>query len=290
MSSVNAGSSLPPPQERERWFLIIGCQRSGTTLMRLILESHSQVQCWDEQISYAVLSGRRRTTPERSRPLLGLKVPCLTEQLAGPSLWDPHLLPEVPNFYAGQRLIFMVRDVRDTIASMQGLRPNGKAWLDTHLLLSLRKKLAKDVAFKARYAADLAQLRRARHPRLARAAFYWRYKSEALFDYLDRGFPVLPLRYEDVVRRPQLELLRVCGFLQVPWEPALLRHQTFPHAEVNDEGLAVGGTDPARAIDVRSVDRWRTSFSDDQLEEMLRFAGDLQASLYPEQTAVTTCR
>lgn len=36
-------------------FYIIGCQRSGTTLMRLILDSHPQVSCVDESSAYDLL-------------------------------------------------------------------------------------------------------------------------------------------------------------------------------------------------------------------------------------------
>jgi hypothetical protein len=38
-------------------FFILGCQRSGTTLLRLILESHPDIFCYDEIKAYAVLQG-----------------------------------------------------------------------------------------------------------------------------------------------------------------------------------------------------------------------------------------
>ena len=267
--------------DQERWFFIVGCQRSGTTLLRLILDCHSQIQCCDESVSYAVIAGRR-PPPVQERPLLGMKIPCLTEQLAGSLLWDAFVLPEVPNFYCGQRILFIVRDVRDTIASMLALRPHGRSWVDTHLLPCLRSKIRRDPAFKRRYAADLAMLQDARHPRLARAAFYWRYKTDALFDYLDRGFPVLPLRYEDLTRQAELELLRVCGFLRVPWETGLLHHPAFAHGELTEDEVAVGGTDPRRPIDTTSIDRWHDVFTGEQLEEILHVAGVAQARFYPE--------
>jgi hypothetical protein len=261
-------------------FFIIGCQRSGTTMLRLVLECHSQIQCWDEAMAYAVISGCREA-PARERPRLGIKVPCLTEQLANPSLWDAMVMPETANVYRGQPLLFIVRDVRDTIISMRRLHHYGRPWLDTHLLPTLRAKISRDTAFRRRYAPDIARLETARHRKLARAAFYWRYKVEALFDYLARGFPVLLLRYEDVVKQPSIELLRICGFLQVPWESGLLRHETFPHTALNDKGLAMGGADPTRAIDARSVEQWRDAFSDDELDEIAQFAGELHTSLYP---------
>jgi hypothetical protein len=266
---------------RDRCFFIVGCQRSGTTLMRLILECHSRIQCCDEAVSYGVIAGRQ-SPPIQERPLLGFKIPCLTEQLGNTSLWDAFVLPEVPNVYCGQPVLFMVRDVRDTIASMLSLRPQGRSWLETHMLPCLRSKIRRDSVFRKRYASDLAQLDSARHPKLARAAFYWRYKVDALVDCLDHGFPVLLIRYEDLVRQAHLELLRVCGFLRIPWEAGLLRHHTFVHGELGEDGLTVGGTDANRPIDGASIHKWSHLFNSEELEEIVRFAGDAHAHLYPE--------
>lgn len=36
-------------------FFISGCQRSGTTMLRLILESHPFIQCFDEVAGYDIL-------------------------------------------------------------------------------------------------------------------------------------------------------------------------------------------------------------------------------------------
>lgn len=266
------------------YFFIVGCQRSGTTLMRLILECHSRIQCCDESSAYNVL--RHVETPRAERPRLGLKVPCITEQLLNRVLWDYYLIRDaIRNEYCGQPIVFMTRDARDTVSSMQRLRIhgepwNGAAWTDGYLTPSLRSKTVNEAPFRTRYADDLARLRRAKHVGLARAAFYWRYKCEALLDYVNAGLPVLLVRYEDLVAHPARELLRVCGFLRIPWEPSLLAHHTEAHGDVEHGGLAIGGTDPSRPIDGLSIGRWRTDFDDEQLDEMTAFAGEMQQMLY----------
>jgi hypothetical protein len=266
---------------RDDLFFIVGCQRSGTTLMRLILDCHERIRCLDESMSYAAIGGRCSVLNREAR-MLGLKVPCLTEQLANDSLWDPVLLARTPNVYDRHRALFMVRDVRDTIASMLALRTSGAPWLDIYLRPCLMAKSRHEPAFARRYAAELGRVKQARHPRLARAALYWRYKTEVLFDYLDRGFPVLLVRYEDLVRQASIELLRVCGFLQVRWEAGLLEHAVFAHGELNADGTAVGGTDAHRPIDSRSLGRWQQVFSQDELEEIVTFAGEPFRRLYPD--------
>ena len=95
------------------------------------------------------------------------------------------------------------------------------------------------------------------------------------------------VRYEDLVMQPHHELLRVCGFLQVPWEPSLLSHSTSAHTDVEPDGAAIGGTASKRAIDARSVGRWRDTFNDDQLEDILQFAGAFQSFIYPPGVSVS---
>ena len=266
-------------RDGDTWFLIIGCQRSGTTLMRLVLDCHSRIQCIDEPVSYGVLSGRAKV-PCAGHCLIGLKVPCLTEQLGDETLWDPIFLPEIPNTYARQPLVFMVRDVRDTIVSMKGLRVAGVPWFESCLTPTLEAK-RRTGDFMERYGGDIAALDEARYPELARAALYWRYKVEALHDHDARGFPTDIVRYEDLVAAPRAVLTRVCTFLGVPWEEGLLDHASAAHRGVDGGGMAIGGTNARRPIDSRSTNRWCTAFSDDEVAEILRFAGPIQASLYP---------
>jgi hypothetical protein len=102
-------------------FFILGCQRTGTTLLRLILESHPDVFCYDELIGYAVLQKPAIETFPQA-PLVGFKLPCWTEQLTKPLLFDEGVDGSCRSFYGGEKILFLQRGVRDTIASMLKLR------------------------------------------------------------------------------------------------------------------------------------------------------------------------
>jgi Sulfotransferase domain len=268
--------------EHDHWFFILGCQRSGTTLLRLILECHPDVQCCDEWMAYHVLASRLEVT--RERPLVGFKVPRLTEQFGNAAFTEIAGTP-VPNLYLGRPLIFMVRDVRDVVASMLKLRINGMTWLDRWGKPVLESKVANDAAFCERYGPAFEALGHSRFPHVGAAGLYWRYKVEALFDYLRTGRQVLMVRYEDLVHRPAVELVRVCGFLGIRWEPALLDHPQFPHGELMRDGMAIGNTNPQRGIDDSSVGQWRSTFREEEISEILRFAGPAQATLYTPNEA-----
>jgi len=246
--------------------------------MRLVLECHSCITCIDEPMSYRVIARIGKTGGCGS--LVGLKTPCVTEQLDSSSLYDPFFLTKIPNTYERQPLVFLVRDVRDTVVSMLALRLHGRRWYDVCLMPTLAAKRLHDERFVHDYGGALASADEARHPTLARAALYWRYKVESLDRYIRCGFPALMVRYEDLVASPREELSNVCALLKVPYEEGLLDHPRMDHAAVDGDGFAIGGTDVRRPIDTASAGRWRGKLGDEELDIVLRFAGPVQAALY----------
>ena len=250
--------------------------------MRLILECHSRIKCYDEWSSYRILGQMRE--PSRQRPLVGLKVPQLTEQLAAPYLRDDAAIragtPGVANSYCGEKVIFMIRDARDAVASMLNLR----FWLSRFGDSVLEAKISGDPGFAERYSVEIHRAEVSAHRQVARAALIWRYKVDALAEYIGKGYPVIPVKYESLVAQPRVELSNVCKILSVRYEGSLLRHPSMPHRGLRSDGLATGKTDPKRSIDDTAVGRWRHAFSAPQIEEILRIAGPAQQRLYSDGT------
>jgi sulfotransferase family protein len=266
-------------------FFITGCQRSGTTLTRLVLECHSQVHCYDELHAYAILSGAAPDEEPQGVRRWGFKIPRWAEQLTDPWLWDEGLPEATTNFYRGQPILFLLRDVRDTIASMLKLRSGEVSWLEVWPTRIVEAKVERDPGFRSRFAQELDLLAKATYRTLATAALYWKYKTIAFLDYQKRGLPVLAIPYEDLAARPETVLPRVCHFLGVPFESQLLDHPRLPHPETSANGLTVGDTDPRRRIDADSVGQWQRLLTPDQTREILAIAGDLPdrlSSAYPE--------
>src|SRR5262245_59955667 len=169
-------------------FFIIGCQRSGTTLLRLVLECHSQIKCYDEHMAYRILLGDgsyNEHSQTQHRPITGFKVPFLTEQLVS---WAASL-PHIANPYAGERLLFMVRDARDTVVSMFNLKMDNLSWFDKCGMPRLLERIERLESFRARYAVPLKRLRLAGQNHIAHAALYWRYKVDAYVEYVNHEFP-----------------------------------------------------------------------------------------------------
>jgi len=259
-------------------FLIAGCQRTGTTLMRMILESHSMIRCFDETLAYSALAKEEYAAPSNAK-LIGLKIPRWTEQLTEPTLRDLGLDVECPNFYRGQKIIFLLRNVKDTVASMVKLKFGTESWLETWGKPILDWKIQQNDKFRMRFHDEIEKLKSSPEQLVAAGALYWKYKTLSYFDYCNKRFRVHGVRYETLVTNPEPVLQSVCGFLGVPWERQLLNHAQLPHGELSKNGLAIGNTDPLKPIHRESVGQWKRFFNDLQASEIMRIAGDVETLL-----------
>jgi len=247
--------------------------------MRLVLESHPSISCLDEDQSYRLLLGldrwrtRRLLGRCRASGSLGLKIPLFTEQLLDRRVRYEEF-GSFRNFYRhGHRILFMHRDVRDVVASMLRLeQPDGGMWIDRYGRRILAERM-RERTFAARYAHLLAWLKNRDFPPHAVAALYWCYKSEAYLDYRAAGLPVLGVRYERLVHQPEQTLRAVLEFLGSEWSECVLSHPAFRHGELRSDGLAIGGTDPKRAIDTTSVGNFSDVLRPGELSDVQAIAG-----------------
>ncbi len=262
-------------QER---FFILGCQRTGTTLMRLIIETHPDVFCYDELKGYGVLQNPELEDRPSTR-LIGFKIPRWTEQLTCDVLFDEG--PEGPcnNFYNGEKILFLFRDVLDTISSMFKLNVGQASWCESWVPPIIETKLARDPAFRTRYNEELDIIENCDSRLVGLAALYWKYKTEAFFSYSAQGFPVAPVSYEQLVEEPRPVLEFICRHLGIPFHENLLRHNEFQHAELFGNGLTLGNTDPGKPIQPTSIGQWRRFLSDQDLELIAQISGDLPAKV-----------
>jgi hypothetical protein len=266
---VPAGFPLRPDA-----VLIVGSQRSGTTLMRLVLEAHPSFRCFDEKTAYRILGGLLEALPSDRRPVY--KIPRYTEQLDAPP-WSDFGAPPAVVTYGGQPVVFMVRDPLDAAASILRLRDG--AWYDTWLGPILDARARRDPRFAERWSADRARAEAGPSPRAAIAACYWVYKTEALERYRASGMPVFAVGYERLVSEPEPVLRALLAALGAPWDESVLLHHRRAHAEVEHDGLTVGDTDPARAIDPDGIGGWRAVLDAAGADEVRRVAGPLCARL-----------
>lgn len=256
-------------------FFISGCQRSGTTMLRLILESHPAIQCYDEVVGYNLLIQEARNMGsefhvKEPATLLGFKIPRFTEQLTWPEYSDPDY-GVFPSFYKNEKVIHIYRNVLDVVGSMMRLKTiDGTSWLDRYGRSILQAQAANSnisELYKKKYEA----LERQGFPGHMVGALYWEIKNQGFFDLVEQNKPVYGVRYESLVNSPKNELRKMSQFLGVKWNDQFLNHQEHPHGELDENGFAIGETDSRRPIDTKAINGYRNILTEEQIKNVMHY-------------------
>ena len=227
---------------------IIGTQRSGTTLLRLMLDSH-------ENIAVGFESGFMLAVDHIKR-LPGWNYGKNWYRRYG--MDEEELNARIRDFYSG---IFS-----DYAAA------NGKArWGEKTPNLA-------PMAEMARIFPDAQFVCIVRHAgAVASSLKRWNYTFERAIDYwvesnrrIKRLAPKLGTervhvcRYEDLVSDPRAVLGDIMSFLDEPWSDDLLRHHEIQTARGTPSSVE-GGTRVDRPVDAGAIDQWRGQLSDAEL-------------------------
>jgi Sulfotransferase family len=212
--------------------IVLGVGRSGTTLLRVMLDRNTALAIPYESFFVTALAHRHGSRPELDdflddlgrfyqlyewgiapedvRPRLregmttGEAIAAVFEVYAereGKPRWGdktPLYMSQIPlleRLFPAAIWVHLVRDGRDAALSFLELPADfsGKTWAQPRTVAQ----------FAARWRTEILAARRlARHP----------------------GNRYLELRYEDLVTEPERELRRVCEHASLSWEPAMLDH------------------------------------------------------------------
>jgi len=243
--------------------LITGCQRSGTTLTNLILDSHPDINGIDEIDFQASRITEYLNDPVFS-PAISWKLPAISHNFAAIKI--------IP----GLKVLWCVRDPRSVVASMVKLRLSINTRLDApwslhplggimeiNNLLSalkinssdwLKPALRRLQQITQKYPADTTH-----YDAVLAGALCYRLKNELPAIYQKHGINFHIVKYEDLVRNPKHEVRNILTFIGLPWNEQVLEHHLL-HA-----GISVGNTDNTRSIDSNSIEKWISQLTKDDL-------------------------
>ena len=243
--------------------LITGCQRSGTTLLNLILDSHPGILGVDEMDFEKYHAEKSKSGTAGRNRLVSLKLPMAAHSL---------------EFIAGydiSKILWCVRDPRDVVASMINLQgdyqdrplvfaanPYGALGEISACLEALRDQLPTRLEQPlSRYRELLTKSYFSWEHRdmVLSSALCWVLKNQMPSRYDEAGIPYLVINYEKLVADPEKETRKVTNYLGLEWNDRLLKHHLLHH------GISVGMTDNTRPVDSRSIGRWRNEFSPEEL-------------------------
>jgi hypothetical protein len=275
-----------PESSGPGFLFLVGRGRSGTTLLKAMLDAHPAVcvapealfvmnahhryargvwdparveafardiwlerklRTWD--LDPAAVTERLRAVEPPSFPVLCRAVyeEYARSQGKPAPVWvgdkNPHhalLVRELMASFPEARFVHIVRDYRDNILSYQGVR------------------------FDLQSTGALA--------------YRWRrYNEEVLAAARDAPERFLRLRYEDLAAEPKPSLERVCGFLGIPYDPAMLRFHEAHRDEAREWHAGLSAP-----VDAARVARWREAMPPRKVAVAERVCGALGERLgYP---------
>lgn len=236
--------------------IIGGCPRSGTTLVRVMLDSHPNIACGPELKALPLVAKSFQDMKKSLHKHLQAFYPISEADLAGlygdlaKSLLEPYrrktgkpriaektpqnigAFPLLVDMLPGSPLIHVIRDGRDVVCSLLK-----KKWFDPFT--------GKPLAYTrdARAAAD-----------------YWRQVITIARRPQGPAFAAVyhEVRYEDLVRDPEPTLKRLLAFIGEPWDPAALEFDRHAH------DLTPGRTtarEVSQSLHANSMGRWRSELT-----------------------------
>jgi hypothetical protein len=181
--------------------------RSGSTLLRVLLDSHTQIHSPHELHLRYISASLDQKWSERSMKEMGLDQKRMTYLL-----WDRILHREL----SGSGKPIIADKTPNNVFIVEQLK---EAWPDARFIFLLRHPAA---IARSRQGLKGEDFDPDKNVDLIR-----RY-CEAL-DAAHETYPGHTVRYEDLTADPARETRRICEFLGVPWEPAMLEYGQFDH-------------------------------------------------------------
>ena len=257
--------------------VILGVSRSGTTLLKEMLDQHSRLALPSESYFVPQLWDRHGERPERAAFLedvgrlarireWGVTVEAVRERLPAQATFA-EAIDAIYRAYADLRGKPRYGD--KTPSYMQRLEVLERAFpgaLYVHLVRDGRDAALSFLAMRRR-----ARFNWARPRGLFSFAAQWRRELDGARRFGSRLGPerYTELRYEDLVADPEGKLRELCAFLGLDWEPGLLEY----HRGIDAGALA----DHPKLAEPPGAGRsdWRTQLSGERQERFEAVAGAL---------------
>lgn len=259
--------------------VIGGCGRSGTTLMRVILDSHSQIACGPE--SNVFPSPNKLNPGSEGAAKLARKFDLGAREMdellrssatraefadrffdeyrrrAGKPLWadktprNVQVLPWIFEHFPRARFVHVVRDGRDVVCSLR-THPRHRVVDGQIVQLDTWNPLEECIG---RWVRDVGE------------GLAW------------RGDPrYYELGYENLVTRTEDTLRGLFDFLELPWEPAVLSFHRVQSGS-RDPIKFAQNPEATRPLQSSSIGRWQRDLSETDLAHVQRECGPLLRTL-----------
>lgn len=240
---------------------VVGVPRSGTTLLRVLLDSHSNIASGPE--AGWITGDYTETSIKRLTELLGDGELGLVQNFPGTSQKQvlratARLLQDLFTPYLGERnkKVLVLKTPNDIahVGYLRKLMPNSNF---IHILRDGRDVALSTVAKKGTFFSDTTlgyEFGNLTFANALRRWMVWEQRASKVLKRIPKR--VHSVRYEDLVASPESELRDLCTFLGQEFEPSMLAYATHSHEYPEWEA---GSTDVKNKelIVNESVARWK---------------------------------
>ena len=239
---------------------VLGCQRSGTTLVGMMLEAHRRIEYFGEMDDTVNRTGD--LTRELDLDAVRAQ-PVPTGGRAGfAANRDTHRCAEIHATFPDSSVVWVERDVAPVVASMLSLTVRGGCWAGIFGPREITKHIrAADDVVAARMVERLASGEQ-RTREVGTATLVWAVKRRQRRTWEAAFSPrMTTVRYDDLVRDPEPSARAILDRLGCAWDERVLSHPSFVDRSIQRPGRA----DASRSIDATGIEKWRETLDDADL-------------------------
>jgi hypothetical protein len=280
---------------------VVGAPRTGTTLVKEILNRHPRIhlfdevhffeRIWEERTLLGDLSDAASQTAavEAIRGIVRrFGSDADVADLLTPDVYRAKLAEAGPGYPALARILFTTGAARKGKEIWGDSSPQDilylatilSWWPDAKIVALVRDPRGFLSSYKNYHRRHVATYRERYNP--LPVSMLWKSYMTALLEAEKQpwGTSVLRFRYEDLVASPEAQVRRLCAHVGVDFVPAMLEVE-----RANTSFVGEGGAPPKRGIFDTSRDRWRTELTPTELWLGERIFGDVMARFGYEPVA-----
>lgn len=243
---------------------ILGCQRSGTTLLRLILDSHRNIYCYGEINGYKYFENNLKA--KHNKQIEGFQLPIWTELFVEYEC--------IKNYKSKKdKILFIFRDPKEVISSMKCLFINDKNYIEYEVSKNINIWLNDNSrSFKKDFSSEVKD-------DLSKAICYWKYKNTAFLRMKKLNWDIKLINYQHLVEKPKEQIENILKFLNIKWDEKVLQHHKIKHTEVFNNNLTLGNNKANRPIDQKSLIKWQKILSPEDVVRINEKTNELMNEL-----------